>query len=106
MAVACDRRTDGSSRNRRTRPRRAVHDSPNAQHRRRPRARLASRPAAALRRMAVHRVELGRRAPLRAQAVTLMVVAVAWTALLGAALAWECWCRVARPRWLGVSDLC
>ena len=35
-----------------------------------------------------------------------MVVAVAWTALLGAALAWECWCQVARPRWLGVSDLC
>ena len=35
-----------------------------------------------------------------------MVVALVWTALLAAALAWECWCRLARPRWLGVSDLC
>jgi hypothetical protein len=35
-----------------------------------------------------------------------MVGAIAWTVLLGAALAWECWCRLARPRWLGVTDVC
>jgi hypothetical protein len=35
-----------------------------------------------------------------------MVVALVWTALLVAALAWECWCRLARPRWLGVTEVC
>jgi hypothetical protein len=35
-----------------------------------------------------------------------MVVALMWTTLLGAALAWECWCRLARPRWLGVTEVC
>jgi hypothetical protein len=35
-----------------------------------------------------------------------MVVSIAWGVLLGAALAWEGWCRLARPRWLGVTDLC
>jgi hypothetical protein len=35
-----------------------------------------------------------------------MVGAIAWIALLAAALAWECWCRLARPRWLSVTDLC
>jgi hypothetical protein len=35
-----------------------------------------------------------------------MIGAIAWIVLLSAALAWEGWCRLARPRWLSVTDVC
>lgn len=35
-----------------------------------------------------------------------MVIVVVWTALLGAAVTWESWCRFANRGWLRLSDLC
>lgn len=35
-----------------------------------------------------------------------MVVVVVWTALLGTAVAWETWCRLATRGWLRFGDLC